>query len=567
MHEKRYTYHKPRDLDGFNFFTEGKIEPTYVSMLVHWFTYIFPVISISIQMTTIREYWRANPTYWIPVDPGTKAKADLEITSLFLTYEPVHWIDQVIYFDQFMRHFQRTLPDKISEAEVGLARVRATHIVTSNIANLAELDEFELVFCLMPFKHIGDFEFLFTTIHNRWLPAHGGRTIADYPLLMKFYADSYSKCYTREHVFKSLVCYDSPPAFVSEYDTYDPIHICESYPDLYASKRPEWLVQPIPAEAHPLLKSLEEHAQPRFPTVVSLSGGVDSMVMCYLLKRSGIPVYAVHIVYGNRDVSEAECMFLRSYCARLSIPLYVYRIEWLRRGVVEREFYEEMTRKLRFMVYTCVGGSDTHVSLGHIYDDVIENIWTNFAHGTHLDHLAKMKPIEYMEGVHIHRPWLSVKKSTIYALSSALAIPYLKNTTPTWSNRGKFRDTFYTATHAQFGAGVDAKILESATAIAKQSSIIEKLLYTPIYESWNAESRTLNITPAVRAELDANGWSRIFTTVCHTKLKMSKPSIHSCAEFAKRIVRPSGKMPLKKDIRIEWATSGSDTILAFHTAV
>jgi hypothetical protein len=196
---------------------------------------------------------------------------------------------------------------------------------------------------------------------------------------------------------------------------------------------------------------------------------------------------------------------------------------------------------------------------------MIENIWTNFAHGTHLDHLVKMKPLEYMDGVHIHRPWLDVKKSTIYEVSEALGIPYLKNTTPVWSNRGKFRDTFYAATHTQFGVGVDAKILESATAISKQAAIIEKLLYKPIYDSWNSESRTLDITPGVRAELDANGWSRIFTTICHSMLKSSKPSIHSCAEFTKRIARPNGKMPLKKDIRIEWLTSATGSILlTFH---
>jgi tRNA(Ile)-lysidine synthetase-like protein len=496
------------------------------------------------------------------MDPDTKAKADSEITSTFLTYEADHWIDHVIYLDQFMRHFQRVLPDKITEAEVGLARIRATHIVTSNSTKLAELDEFELVFCLMPFKHIGDYEFIFTTIHERWLMAHIGTTLTDYPLLMKFYVDSYTKYYTIEHIFKTIVCYDSD-TYVSEFETYDPKHICDSYPDRYKSET--WLTQPLPEVAKPLLKLVADHAQPMFPTIVSLSGGVDSMVMCYLLKRSGISVQAVHIVYGNRDVSEAECLFLRSFCKRLSIPLYVYRVEWLRRGQVEREFYEEMTRKLRFMAYTCIGGKNTHISLGHIYDDMIENIWTNFAHGTHLEYLVKMKPVEYMDGVHIHRPWLTIKKSTIYTLSEALGIPYLKNTTPAWSNRGKFRDTFYAATHTQFGTGVDSKILESATAISKQAAIIEKLLYKPIYDSWNSETRTLDITPGVRAELDANGWSRIFTTICHSKVKLSKPSIHSCAEFTKRIVRPHGKMPLKKDVQIEWITSATGSILlTFH---
>jgi tRNA(Ile)-lysidine synthase TilS/MesJ len=291
--------------------------------------------------------------------------------------------------------------------------------------------------------------------------------------------------------------------------------------------------------------------------------------MCYLLKRAGIPVIAAHVIYGNRDVSEEEFAFLRTYCARLQVPLYAYRIEWLRRSLVEREFYEEMTRKLRFNLYKCVGGDAherAHVLMGHIQDDIVENIWTNFAHATHLTNLAKMAPRELMDDVHIHRPWLDVKKSVIYAVSEALGIPYLKNTTPSWSNRGKFREVFYAATHAQFGASVDDKILESARALAAQSDLVERLLYKPVYESWNPETCMLDITRAVEADLDGDGWSRIFTTICHTKLGISKPSIHACRDFGSRLRRgfiDNKRIILKKDLAVVCHPDGERMVLQF----
>jgi tRNA(Ile)-lysidine synthetase-like protein len=512
---------------------------------------------------TISTFWRLHPKYWIALG-DTQAKADKEIYDKFynVKLDDHDWIDQVIYLDQFTRHFQRAAPDtyKISEDDVGLARVRATQLVNSNIELLSELDEFELVFCLMPFKHVGDFEFVFSTIHERWLVRHH-EPLRTYPLLWKFYADSYTKYYSQPEIIDIGIVYDSKGIC-----DYNPDRICDSHPYLYSAA--DWATGDPPKCAAPLIKALKEHIQELktpTPLIVSLSGGVDSMVMCYLLRRVGIPIVAVHIIYGNRVVSEEEFAFLRTYCRRLDVPLYAYRVEWLQRADAEREFYEEMTRRIRFAVYRSVGGSDAHVALGHIQDDIVENIWSNLAHATHLTNLTKMSARETMEGVHIHRPWLSVIKSAVYAVSEAAGIPYLKNTTPSWSNRGKFRETFYAATHAQFGPSVDDKLLESARALAAQSDLVERLLYKPVYDSWN-ETRMLDITRAVEAGLDSEGWSQIFTTICHSKLCISKPSIHACRDFSVRVRRggvESQRIPMKKDLTVVYHPDGERKVLEF----
>jgi tRNA(Ile)-lysidine synthetase-like protein len=389
-------------------------------------------------------------------------------------------------------------------------------------------------------------------------------------MLMKFYADSYFKRYSRlDNVYENVIMWggDSGGAAAVKKADYDSARICDSHPPKYGSEG--WECQSIPDCAVPLVEALVSHVPPLRPLIVSLSGGVDSMVMCYLLKRAGVPVVAAHVVYGNRDVSEDEFAFLQSYCVRLNVPLYAYRIEWLRRGQVDREFYESMTRTLRFLLYKCVGGSsgdEPHVALGHIQDDLVENVWTNFAHGTHLSNLVKMRAEERMDGVVIHRPWLDVKKTTVYAVAEALGIPYLKNTTPSWSNRGKFRETFYAATHAQFGLSVDDKVLESAAALAKQSALIERLLFKPVYDSWNPETRMLDITRAVEAGLDGDGWSQIFTTVCHSKLSISKPSIHACRDFGARVARglvEGQRLPMKKDLAVVYHPDGERKVLQF----
>jgi tRNA(Ile)-lysidine synthase TilS/MesJ len=256
--------------------------------------------------------------------------------------------------------------------------------------------------------------------------------------------------------------------------------------------------------------------------------------MLALLAHEGAPVEAVHLVYGNRAESEHEYRFLASYCKKLGVKLSVYRIKWLRRGEIDRQFYEDMTRDLRFMAYKACGLQPT-VLLGHIKDDVVENIWTNIAYCHHLDNLKKMKSEEVQFGVSITRPFLAVEKSDIYHVSEHLAIPYLKNTTPSWSNRGKFREHFHAATVAQFGESIDSKVIEFAEAIQTQNKLLNTLLYDPIYSSF--KDNIVNITTAVKVGLDASSWVGIFEHICHKHYDISRPSIKCVKNFCERLAR------------------------------
>lgn len=473
----------------------------------------------------VSHFWRTHPKYWFAPAGPVRDEADRIIHELFWNKEPLDdsdWIDHVIYLDQFMRHFSR-LSSSITEDDVIRARESAVKIVKDHIDHLKTLDEFQLVFCLMPFKHLKEFDFIFNVIHT---VCH--KKIVDFPLLMRFYADTYSKYYLNpEIIARSL-----NPSI--EGVIYVPDEICDYCPPLS-----EWATgsMSLPVDLIDPLKRIDRSHK----LLISLSGGVDSMSMCYLLKRLDLIFTAVHIVYGNREASSWEAKFISDYCRKLDVPLVIYRIEWLRRADVDREFYERVTRQIRFMVYRIVAGSTPHVILGHIQDDIIENIWTNFAHGTHLDDLFKMAPTEEMDGVVIVRPWLSVKKSMIYDFSTAYCIPYLKNTTPSWSNRGKFRERFHKETLIQYGESVDHVLITTAAAIKQQFTMVDKLLYQPIFKSWDPETKSIDVTRAMDLELDATGWSQILAGVCHEHLHIAKPSIHACHYFAQNILKPGSR--------------------------
>lgn len=475
--------------------------------------------------TRIIEFWKANPDFWI-CHPSKQSEADECIRASFWEYDwsSENLIGQIIYLDQFSRHFCRY--GLISESEVEKLRYLATQYVKDHLEELQKFDEIEIIFALMPFKHLSKFDFIFEYLHSTWLQ---GRKIIDMPKLQRFYIDTYKKAFISDRIACDIIT-------THKLEPYDASLICDYYPKIYNE---EWSM-PSHIENDTFIKCLSKIKK----CIVSLSGGVDSMVMLSVLKNViRADVRAVHIVYGNRTESEYEYRFLAKFCHKLCVPLAVYRIKWLRRGEIDREFYENMTREIRFAVYKAVE-IKPRVLLGHICDDIVENIWTNIAHCHHLGDLKKMAVEEIQHDVSIMRPLLSCNKEDIYKISADCGIPYLKNTTPSWSNRGKFREHFHNATVLQFGKSIDTKILAFADAMSEQTHMLDALLYKPIYNSF--KNNVLNITPAIKAELGIAGWQLIFEEICHKRLEINRPSMKAISDFCNRLKKLS--QPLKVEM-------------------
>jgi tRNA(Ile)-lysidine synthetase-like protein len=183
-----------------------------------------------------------------------------------------------------------------------------------------------------------------------------------------------------------------------------------------------------------LLPLLPPHAQ---PIILSLSGGVDSMVCSYILAKQNTRFQAVHINYGNRATADAEEAFVRDWCAYLGIPLYVRRITEIKREPCMnhnmRDIYETYTRRVRLGTYDTISPASTIIVLGHNKDDCLENIMTNIAGRTHFDNLTGMSHEKF------YRPLLHVSKADIKAFAAHHGVPHLPNSTPPWSQRGQIR--------------------------------------------------------------------------------------------------------------------------------
>jgi len=214
--------------------------------------------------------------------------------------------------------------------------------------------------------------------------------------------------------------------------------------------------------------------------LISLSGGVDSTILTLIAKNDKRFKGCVHINYTNRPSSDYEEEYVRRICKDINVPLYVRRIDEINRVYREgtnadRTFYEDYTRKVRFAAYAyALKELDaTCVLLGHNACDVEENIITNTIDGTHYENLKGMTYESNENGIKIIRPFIEIKKQILVNIANTKRIPYVWNSTPSWSRRGQIRSSINT---------IDPKIITGMVKISDEMQELYKLLH----ESTNA---------------------------------------------------------------------------------
>jgi tRNA(Ile)-lysidine synthase TilS/MesJ len=109
-----------------------------------------------------------------------------------------------------------------------------------------------------------------------------------------------------------------------------------------------------------------------------------------------------------------------------------------------RDLYESYTKDVRFTSYININNNISYVVLGHNKDDTIENILTNTASNSHYENLLGMTPVSNQsyknKNICFLRPLINIPKIDIYKFAIENNIPFLQDSTPKWSQRGKIRD-------------------------------------------------------------------------------------------------------------------------------
>lgn len=238
---------------------------------------------------------------------------------------------------------------------------------------------------------------------------------------------------------------------------------------------------------NPLLKSVSNFcSKANCKTfAISLSGGVDSMVLASIVKYLGYDVIALHINYNNREETKSEQIFLEKWCHYNDIRLYVKEITDIKRDNSKRSHYEAVTKEIRFNFYKEILKKESleYILLAHHKDDIVENVFANVCRSRYILDLAVIRESSTIDGVTICRPMIEYYKDVIYNFAHEYSVPYFKDTTPKWSVRGKYRDIIAPAIEDTFTQNVKDNLIELGRQSDEWNMLVEREILKPFLDN------------------------------------------------------------------------------------
>jgi tRNA(Ile)-lysidine synthetase-like protein len=383
--------------------------------------------------------WFAHPEWWF----CKHCKYDTLITDtyghlLLLPKTPVMTpLTSIIVYDQLPRHMYR---NQLSNHIIDFYLQKALSVVNTYINTDYEkqLSAQEWTFFMLPLRHTKVARNILYVLDKTW------QRLEEDPQNSDVYKRFLKATYT--NALKILHHIECDPTSNTSFQNI------QGFNDLLAFNPQEYIHHTSMKATHLVNVDFLSSIDTNKTIVVSLSGGVDSMVCSYVLKHLLSPqspqtkVMAVHINYDNRPQCSMEVEFLKHWSKQLDIPLYIRTIKEIHRAPCMkhelRELYERYTRDVRYLSYkTLCDDKDFQVILGHNQDDSLENIMTNIAHRNKYDNLTGMSSISSQDDITFVRPLLNIPKQNIVEFAHSNNIPYLPNSTPSWSQRGQIRNT------------------------------------------------------------------------------------------------------------------------------
>ena len=387
------------------------------------------------------DYWFSRPNIWFnssesdDLDILEKYGSYLEYDNLYKTYIELlkndksnkEYLEFILICDQLSRHKYRN--NKGELAKYDKFALDIARMVIENNKSLEGFTAGERCFIMMPLRHSDNIE------NNEMIleMVKEFRMNNDISIYRRFYKATVKKLglLKNDEAIKTPVEVDRDIVFNSIIGVLDNGSIKEI---VYTGKY---------TAGNNIIEEFEkfiEYIGVRMFNI-SISGGVDSMVAAYILRllrdKYSLDIIATHIDYNNRGTSKLDRELCVRWCKELGINVYVRKIDEIsRKRDKDREIYESITKNTRYDIYKKLG---RHVILGHNRDDTVENIISNIIKRKNYDNLFGMTIYPTTDTL-LCRPMLNIPKSDIYTFAKENKIPYVYDSTPSWSERGKKRD-------------------------------------------------------------------------------------------------------------------------------
>ena len=423
----------------------------------------------------------------------------------------------ITVLDQFSRHIYRYKGLALEAPERKLADQLALNAAEELQLEIKTYSAYDIqgglslaqyIFSLMPFRHSANEDRLKLLLSN--MDVCSNQFEWETELLSRFRKQTVRRL---QHIQDRLSAQNAESIVAHEY-----FDVQLKGPDVVAEMMANKLVSAVS-------DFLLEHKADTSGVAISLSGGVDSMVIATILHllcgvNGKLPcrIIAMHIDYANRSESSEEADYVQWYCQKLGIAFNKRVITEATRGVTDRSEYERITRDIRYSFYREVlSETGCHaVMLGHHLGDVQENVISNIMRGSSCLQLSGMESIGMSSGVCVWRPLLNYSKDDIYAFAHKFGVPYFRDTTPSWSTRGKLRNQLVPLLIDMYGTGC----LSNLSALAEESdscrSLVETNIYAPLLDAVQRAPCGLSVNILAFIQQPQCFWREILKQLMHS---------------------------------------------------
>jgi tRNA(Ile)-lysidine synthetase-like protein len=470
-------------------------------------------IKKEITLDDLIDFWFNNPKIWFNCSKEDdnfikEMFSDLLINCNNIIY-PTNvpnkntFLGKIILYDQISRHIYRDNKEEIKKYDILAYKY--------SLILLPIIETFkpeERCFILMPFRHTFDqfnLELCLDYI-NKWLTENN--TAAIY---RRFYQATVTALANVKN--KNNTLYVGDIHFIPEH-----IYDADSYKIDY-----NYRVNINKIVGHKLYNEFCKYINiKKGNVIISLSGGVDSMVCSLLLyiysiQNKNIKPIAVCINYTNRSDQYFEVEMVYKWTKILGIEFHVREISEIQREICKeinsRDFYEKITKNIRFETYKKFTGSP--VILGHNRDDCMENIFANIIKKKNYNNLLGMSHKLIENDVEILRPLLNITKAEIFDFAEEFRVPYTYDSTPKWADRAKMRDVLIPQIK-DFNPLILDGLIELSNNFKEIYSVYNKCMPNIIYEEKYCIVENKDI-------FFLDYWKNIFTKISlHYKLPFIK---------------------------------------------
>ena len=169
-------------------------------------------------------------------------------------------------------------------------------------------------------------------------------------------------------------------------------------------------------------------------TLLAVSGGVDSVVLCHLFHQTGLPFSIAHCNFQLRgQAAEADMQFVSGLAQRYQVAFHGTHFETQQFASQKKISIQMAARILRYQFFDqLLNQYDLpQLATAHHWDDSVETMIFNFVRGTGIKGLCGIEP----RNGKIIRPLLFARKNQI--------ITYAHQQSLTWREDGSNRETHY----------------------------------------------------------------------------------------------------------------------------